>query len=203
VAVGTDEPTSVSPRVAARRSVIQAQIVQAAWDLARVVGLTGFTQRELAARVGLRAPSLYEYFEGKDAIYDAMFRQGNEAFLAACSGLPSPEVVGVRAALVAGADMFLDFASEDPVRFQLLFQRAIQGWAPSQDAYAPALEAYATMQRLLDTAGITEQRWHDLWTALVSGLAHQQLANDPGGRRWHDLVEDTVDLYLGHVERTS
>jgi AcrR family transcriptional regulator/predicted acylesterase/phospholipase RssA len=69
-------------RVAVRRQATRELIVAAAWDLARETGLTGFTLRQLAERVGMRAPSLYEYFTGKDAIYDAMFAQGNRAFLA-------------------------------------------------------------------------------------------------------------------------
>jgi hypothetical protein len=38
-----------------------------------------------------------------------------------------------------------------------------------------------------------------LFTALLSGLADQQIANDPGGDRWLRLVDSAVDMYLGHV----
>jgi AcrR family transcriptional regulator len=192
--------SSSSSRVEARRAATRDLILDAAWTLAREVGLTGFSLRELAGRVGMRAPSLYEYFAGKDAIYDAMYAQGNHRFLEAVSDPPDTEAVDAREALAAGASAFLDFATDDPVRFQLLFQRSIAGWEPSPEAYAPALEAYAVMQRHLTAIGATEQRDHDLWTALVSGLAHQQIANDPEGRRWHDLVDDTVDLYLTYLE---
>ena len=40
------------------------------------------TMRDVAARVGLKASSLYSYFDGKSAIYDAMFAQGARAELA-------------------------------------------------------------------------------------------------------------------------
>jgi AcrR family transcriptional regulator len=192
--------TSSTSRVEARRTATRDLILDAAWALAREVGLTGFSLRELAGRVGMRAPSLYEYFAGKDAIYDAMFAQGNHRFLDAVSELPDAEAVGPREALATGASAFLDFATDDPVRFQLLFQRSIAGWEPSPEAYAPAVEAYAVMQRRLTAIGASEQRDHDLWTALVSGLAHQQIANEPEGRRWHDLVDVTVDLYLTYLE---
>jgi AcrR family transcriptional regulator len=196
----TPAGTRSSSRVEARRTATRDLILDAAWTLAREVGLTGFSLRELAGRVGMRAPSLYEYFAGKDAIYDAMFAQGNHRFLEAVSQLPDTEAVGSREALAAGARAFLDFATDDPVRFQLLFQRSIAGWEPSPEAYAPAIEAYAVMRRRLAGIGASEQRDHDLWTALVSGLAHQQIANEPEGRRWHDLVDDTVDLYLIYLE---
>jgi AcrR family transcriptional regulator len=198
--VSASGPVGTSERVAARRQATRQRILAAAWQLAREVGLTGFSLRELAARVGLRAPSLYEYFAGKDAIYDAMFEAGNRAFLAAARAVPPTDESGVRGTLVAAAHGFVDFATADPVRFQLLFQRAVGGWEPSPEAYAPALEAYTVLRERFAELGITDQRSLDLWTALTSGLAQQQLANDPGGRRWHDLVEDAVELYLHHLE---
>jgi AcrR family transcriptional regulator len=209
--------TGAPDRVAVRRQATRELIVAAAWDLARETGLTGFTLRQLADRVGMRAPSLYEYFAGKDAIYDAMFAQGNRAFLARAravagsgadpasgtGGSPGLDASDVRVLLTASAHAFLDFAAEDPVRFQLLFQHAVSGWEPSPEAYAPAVEAYEVLRANLASFGVTDQRALDLWTALTSGLAHQQLANDPGGRRWHDLVDDFVDLYLLHLDRRT
>jgi AcrR family transcriptional regulator len=205
-------------RVAVRRQATRELIVAAAWDLARETGLTGFTLRQLAERLGMRAPSLYEYFAGKDAIYDAMFAQGNRAFLAMARTIaadpdggpptgpgepPGPDATEVRALLTAAAHAFLDFATEDPVRFQLLFQHTIGGWEPSPEAYTPAVEAYEVLRAGFASFGVTDQRALDLWTALTSGLAHQQLANDPGGHRWHDLVDDAVDLYLLHLDRRT
>jgi AcrR family transcriptional regulator len=188
-----------SARVAARQAATRELILEAAWELAHERGLTGFTLRELASQVGMRAPSLYGYFASKDAIYDAMFAQGNRAFLAAARALPTAGA-GRREVLVAAARAFLGFATEDPVRFQLLFQRSIVDWDPSPEAYAPAVEAYGLMRERFAELGITDQGSLDLWTALTSGLAHQQVANDPGGHRWHDLVEETVDLFLLHLE---
>jgi AcrR family transcriptional regulator len=187
-------------RVAARRAAIRERILAAAWALARQGGLGGFSLRELAAEVGMRAPSLYEYFDGKDAIYDAMFAQGNRQLLAVMDELPDVEQVGRRAVLMAAAQGFLGFAVEDPVRFQLLFQRAVAGWEPSPEAYAPALEVMERTERFLAECGATERASVDLWTGFVSGLAHQQVANDPTGDRWARLVEDLVDLVLHHLD---
>jgi AcrR family transcriptional regulator len=195
--------TVTTARVEARQAATRALILEAAWQLAREHGLTGFGVRELASQVGMRAPSLYGYFAGKDAIHDAMFAEGNRAFLAMARSAAARPGTDRRAALVAAAHAFLDFATEDPVRFQLLFQRSIEGWQPSPEAYAPAVEAYELLRQRFAELGITDQRSLDLWTALTSGLAHQQVANDPGGRRWHDLVDETVDLFLHHLERSE
>ena len=62
-------------RTAERREATRREIVEVAWALAQEQGLAGFTMRDVAERVGMRAPSLYTHFESKHAIYDAMFGQ--------------------------------------------------------------------------------------------------------------------------------
>ncbi len=39
----------------------------------------------------------------------------------------------------------------------------------------------------------------DLWTAVIAGLASQQLANDPGGDRFIRLIDDAVTMFADHV----
>src|ERR1700750_450754 len=68
-------------RRSARREATKAEILDAAWDLVREHGLAALALRDLASRVGMRAPSLYQYFDSKHAIYDAMFAQGAQAAL--------------------------------------------------------------------------------------------------------------------------
>ena len=48
--------------------------------------------------------------------------------------------------------------------------------------------------------GITEPRHIDLWTALVTGLVDQQVANDPGGDRWTRLIAESTDMFLAHCQ---
>jgi hypothetical protein len=76
----------------------------------------------------------------------------------------------------------------------LLFQRTIPGFEPSPESYALAVERLASLRRSLASIGIDEAGDRDLWTAVLTGLASQQLANDPGGRRWARLVDDAVDM---------
>ena len=51
----------------------------------------------------------------------------------------------------------------------------------------------------LAAAGATRDEDVDLYTALLSGLVSQQISNDPGGQRWSGLVDEAVDMYLGHI----
>jgi AcrR family transcriptional regulator len=45
----------------------------------------------------MHAPSLYEYFESKESIYDAMFAEGYEAFLKIMPGSDDPSEPDARA----------------------------------------------------------------------------------------------------------
>ena len=183
-------------RVAARRAATKEAILEAAWDIARSEGLGAVSMRPLAAALGMSAPSLYEYFDGKDAIYDAMYVQGNHQLRDRMRTIEIVESMSARESLVAAAREFVGFCNDDPARFQLLFQHSIPGWHPSEAAYAVAVENLQLSGSHLRAIGITRPRSLDLWTALVSGLASQQVANDPGGDRWLRIVGPAVDMFL-------
>jgi AcrR family transcriptional regulator len=183
-------------RRAERNAATRAEILSAAWDLARADGLTAVAMRDLGARVGMRAQSLYVYFPSKHAIYDAMFAASNRELLARLTGLPS--AIDPVADLRAQARTFLQFCVEDPVRYQLLFQRTIRGFVPSPESYAPAIDVLEHSLGALRACGISDSRALDAWTAIISGLAAQQAANEPGGDRWLCLLDEITDMYLAH-----
>lgn len=183
--------------VAARREAARREILRACWSLAAERGLSGFTLKEVAGAVGIQAPSLYTYFAAKNDLYDAMFQEGAEAFAAAMAAVPTRGTPRDR--LKAAARGYLAFCAADPIRYQLLFQRAVPDFEPSAEAYAPAVEAYRYMRQAFAAIGITRARDLDLWTALVAGLAAQQLANDPGGRRWSRLANEAADMFVDHA----
>ncbi len=183
-------------RRAERYAATRREILDAAWDLVRANGLGALAMRELGARVGMRAQSLYAYFPSKFAIYDAMFAESNRELLRRMSALAA--VHDPVEALRERARLFLAFTAEDLSRYQLLFQRTIPGFEPSPEAYAPALEVLESAREALRACGITDPRGLDMWTAITSGLAAQQTSNDPGGDRWVRLVDEATDMFLAH-----
>ena len=74
-------PTTKADPRAARREASLRRILDAAWELSRERGLTGWTLRDLGTAVGMRAPSLYVYFDSKNALYDALFSDGYRSLL--------------------------------------------------------------------------------------------------------------------------
>jgi AcrR family transcriptional regulator len=187
-------------RRAVRREAKWSNIVEQAWDLARRDGLAAISLRDLADRVDLRQPSLYAYFDSKLDLYDAMFADGNRQLLDFVETHTTPND-DPRQSLAEFVLVLVQFSSEDVVRHQLLFQRTIPGFEPSAASYAIALEFYELGRRRLAAAGATEPGDIDLFSALVSGLAHQQVANDPGGDRWARLAERAVTMFLTDVDR--
>ena len=183
-------------RRAERYAATRREILDAAWDLVRADGLASLSMRELGARVGMRAQSLYVYFPSKYAIYDAMFGESNVELLRRLTALPATldPIEGMR----LSARLFLDFCVEDPVRYQLLFQRTIPKFEPSPDAYEPALRILDVVRASLRACGISSGRAFDAWLALTAGIAVQQNANEPGGDRWVRLADELVDMYFEH-----
>jgi AcrR family transcriptional regulator len=190
----------LGPRARRRQATID-EVLAAARDLARERGLASMSMRELGARVGLHASSLYQYFPSKDAIYDALFAQGHRelhAWMAALDRTAKPTEL-----LKRGSRRFAEFCLADDVRYQLLFQRTIPGFAPSEASMELAWQSYRDMVDALAGTGVTDQADIDLWTAIQMGITEQQWANDPGGRRFVDHIEPAVDMFLAHVKRKT
>lgn len=187
-------PAPRRDRRAERHDRTKAEIVAAAWALAEERGLGGWSLRDVADAVGMRAPSLYVYFDSKNALYDAMFAEGSQALLDRMRAVP--RTGSPRTFLRRGGRAFVEFCVENPARHVLLFLRTVPGFEPSPESYALAQQALAETEEVLAAAGLRGRRAVDLWTAVFTGLATQQVSNDPGGRRWLRLVDDAVDLLL-------
>jgi len=187
-------------RRAERREHTRAEILQAAWDLAADEGLAAISLRDLARRVGMQAPSLYSYFDSKHAIYDAMFAQGAQEFLDRQHALEiTGDVDDPLREVKAGMHGYVDFCVENPVRYQLMFQRTIPGFEPSPESYAISIAALEETRRRLARIGFDDPEVLDLLTAIGSGLTSQQLSNDPGGDRWTRLVDEAMEMFFEHV----
>ncbi|MGX7678472.1 TetR/AcrR family transcriptional regulator [Jatrophihabitans sp. DSM 45814] len=181
-----------------RRGAKLAVILDAAWTLARRDGLAAISLRDLADAVGLRQPSLYVYFDSKLDLYDAMFADGWRQFL---DRVRHDYPGDPHEALTQFVGECVQFSSDDVVRHQLLLQRTIPGFEPSPESLAVAMEFYELGSDLTRRAGVHDPTDIDMFTAIVTGLAHQQVANDPGGTRWVRLADRTVEMFLNDVQR--
>jgi AcrR family transcriptional regulator len=190
--------TEISGWRQARRRSARDAIVEAAWTLVREQGLAGLSLRDLARRAGISTPTVYAYFDSKNAIYDAMFGAAAAQF---ADRMAEPyQCEDPRELLVAGSRRFAEFCASDLERYQLLFQRCVPGFEPSPQSYASAVRALDGARHVLALNGITDARYTDLWTAVITGLVSQQVSNDPGGNRWTALIEESVAMFLAHCQ---
>jgi AcrR family transcriptional regulator len=178
-----------------RRQASLDEIVAAAWELSRANGLGNFSMRELGDRVGMRAQSLYSYFASKIEIFDAMYLEGNRQLLETMRTALDATRDDPVAASITIVDTFVRFCTSDPIRYQLLFQRTIPDFVPSEQSYAVAQEAYDLSVGPLRVLGLDGPQL-DLCTAVTAGIVAQQISNDPGGDRWVRLTRKAITMLL-------
>jgi AcrR family transcriptional regulator len=187
-------------RRARRHAATREEILTAAWQVAGEQGLAGMSLSEVAARVDMRAPSLYVYFTSKNALYDALFAQGAQRFLAAYRERLNAMSDDPPTRMRQNYQFFFDFCTSDRERYLLLFQRTIPGFAPSEESYRAAVEALSLVAQDFSGLGVCSQPGDlDLITAVITGLVDQQISNDPGGKRWQRLTDRAADMVYGHL----
>jgi AcrR family transcriptional regulator len=194
------EKTAAPPRRDrryARHQATKREILDAAWKMLRDEGVNALSLRALARVVDMEPQSLYTYFASKHSVYDHLFADGNRQLLARFDQLEVSD--DPRRALHAIAQLFVSFAAEDQARYELLFLRTIPDFEPTPESYAVALEVFNRARAILTGVGLHNSEDFDLWTALVSGLSSQQLANDPGGDRYIRLIDNAVAMFSEHV----
>ena len=183
-----------------RREATKVEILDAAWAQVRADGLAALSLRNLARTVGMQAPSLYSYFESKNAIYDAMYAQGAREFVEA---EPSDQLGDNLETLKQLVHFFVGFCAADAARYLLLFQRTIPGFEPSAESFAISEGTLERLGQRMEACGITDPQAVDLFTAIGTGLADQQLSNDPGGDRWIRLIDDAVEMFYDYMTKKT
>jgi AcrR family transcriptional regulator len=181
-------------RRARRHEETREKILDLAIGIMAEDGTAGLSMARLARAMSIRPPSLYKYFASLMAIYDALFRRGHLANLAAMrDGMRGAEP-GV-AAVAAGLEAAGRWAVSNPALAQLLFWRPVPGFEPTPDAYAPAQQIMDLVRDELGAAAAAGQIHPDsatgeglaLLTTLHFGMLSQHLANEPG----HDWEQST------------
>ncbi len=99
------------------------QIVAQARELLEQQGAEALTMRALAARLGIRAPSLYKHFPDKSAMEAVLIAEGmaelSDALTAAVESAHGP------AALLALAESYRTYALEHPALYRLMTDRPL------------------------------------------------------------------------------
>jgi AcrR family transcriptional regulator len=199
---------AVTPRERHRLQT-REEILDAALAVMAEHGVAALNLTEVARRVGLRQPSLYQYFNSRTAVYDALFERGMRAHHEILAAAVSGHGGGWAAVRLAMRET-LRFAAGQPVLAQMLFTRAVPGFVPSDRAYAPSLRGYELVRAAMAAAAeraelhpaAASQDGIALLFALVAGIASQHSANDPAAGfaegRLIALLDPALDMYAAY-----
>lgn len=181
-------------RTAARRAAVERDIVDVAWSLMEREGAAALNVREVARLVGMRQQSLTYYFPSKTALLDALFADGfadlrRRLQQVTPAGHPVEDVVAV-------AEAVTDYCVDFPARYQLMLQRSVPGFSPSERSIEVAATVLGVLLDRLASAGVSDDGDVALVRALISGAASEQIANDPTGSRFVDQVGRGVRLVV-------
>lgn len=180
-------------------------ILQAARDIMREQGVAELSLQTLARRVGMRAPSLYNYFPSKHAIYDALFIMGMRMYRERME-----QIFDQHGATWDGLEKvmqsYLAFALENPELYQLLFERPVPGFVPSEAGLVESARLLDFSYRMTSEAiasgtlvsPFSPEVTTNLIIALIHGMTAQHLANEPhlpaGSGRFGSLIPVVIQL---------
>ena len=188
------------------REEMTSAIVQAARDIMREEGVAALNLSEIARRLTLQTPSLYEYFPNKMALYDHLFLLGTRLFRQRMQAVAADPTLSPWEQLEHSILAYLQFAIDNPDLFKLLFERHVPAFVPSDESmaemYASLAEADGYLQSFLEATQVTPaaapDQMRDYIIALMHGITALHLANNPdqplGTGRFGSLVPLVMDM---------
>jgi AcrR family transcriptional regulator len=201
-----DDILTPAERRQRNREEVINNILEISRQLMRENGVAALSFNEIARRLGMKPPSLYTYFPSKMAIYDALFRQGMEMFAelikqsSAQGGTMAEQFQRV-------CETYMAFATENPELYQLVFERPIPGFEPSEESMAVSLaaleESRQQFAQLIADSGLDVDlpapAALDLSIAVMHGLTALHMANEPhlpvGEGRFGSLIPDAAKMF--------
>ena len=135
-------------RVAERRQ----QILDAARAMAEDDGWAAVTSRRLAEAIGYTQPVLYTHFPGGKTEIMRTVALAGFAELSAATRVAMGHETGARA-VVAVADVYLDFAAAHPPLYEVMFQMPIDARFAKDDAEDELRSAFNALAAALGDGG--------------------------------------------------
>jgi len=178
-------------------------ILDTARDIMREEGVAALSMHELARRLEIRPPSLYNYYAGLMDIYDALFRLGftlwGEHVKEYSKGAQTWQEE-IRLSMEA----YMTFAIKNPELYQLCFEHPVPGFVPSKKSLEISFghlnelyEHIAEIKTDLQT-DLPPEKLADLVIAISHGLTALHIANEPklplGQGRFGSLIPAALDV---------
>jgi AcrR family transcriptional regulator len=133
------------------REMMRADILNAGLEILREGGFTALSMRALAEAVGVRAPTLYDYFANKEEVLNELFLEGVKEIRQHFQ--PAMESSQPGAARIVGLGLaYRDFAIANPVLFQLVFGRIDSSYVPGEEQMQAGHDLYLLLRDEVERA---------------------------------------------------
>ncbi len=179
------------------------KILDAASALFLEGGARALSVRAIAKRADMSTIGIYSHFKGKQGILDALFIQA--AHLVADAMEAGDKTEDPKAAMMAAAAAYVDFAEKHAAHYRLFFGESDPDYTPSAEAQDIARAAYKKLLRhaaLLLPEGASPEKVQE--TALgfwalqhgFVGLTRHAVSAHAGINDWRKLILDTVAAHI-------
>jgi AcrR family transcriptional regulator len=181
---------------------IEGRILDAAERLLQDEGAEALSVRRISREARVAPMGVYNHFDGKNGVVDALFRRGFAALaldLTATMAVQDP-----REALRAGGLRYRDLALEHPATYRVMFLAAVPDFEPSEASKAEAERAFggliATVERAMQAGIVTDGDatasasvlWAGIHGAVALELSGICFVDDPGAL-YAQLVDTLLD----------
>lgn len=196
--------TSIKNRRKQAREEIIEDILSIAREMMKQDGVGALSFNAIARELGIKPPSLYTYFDSKNAIYDALFKRGYIMF---SEKIKQQHGETFDQRLKNVITIYMTFAYENPDLFQIMFQRPIPDFIPSEESMAVSSKSLSDSQAEIGelfeaegiNAGIPPEQALDLIIAMMHGLASMHMSNHPdlpvGEGRFGQVIDHAVKIF--------
>ncbi|MEM1229569.1 MAG: TetR/AcrR family transcriptional regulator [Pseudomonadota bacterium] len=183
-----------------RSGPTKARILAAASQLLLEQGTTSLSVRAIAQQAGVSTMGIYSHFDGKQGVFDALYREGFERLARALERalkIPDP-----REAARLGTQLYLELAQDYESHYRLMFGERAGRFEPSETARADALRAFELLVQLMAklmpvrNSGATHLCHAVAFWAQLHGyvsLQQQMLPHLPAQQDWDKQVLRTMD----------
>lgn len=198
---------SIKTRRQQNREQIINDILLIAREMMQKNGVGALSFNAIARELGIKPPSLYTYFDSKNAIYDELFRRGFEQFEQTMYSIPV-DSHNLEHIVAIAIRTYMQFAFDNPDLFQLMFERPIPDFVPSEASMAVSWRVLARSREILgtflrqdtDNPQIAADEADDMLIVIMHGLTALHMANHPelpiGAGRFGKLIEKAASMFV-------
>lgn len=140
------------PRLIDLYEGMQDKIKETAWEMMSELGGSGLSLREIARRMNLSAPALYNYYANREDLITALILDGFEGLAETMRSASDAQAhQNTRGRMASVLEAYRRWAMEYPTRYLLIYGTPIPGYqAPRETTVPAAVRIFAVLIALIE-----------------------------------------------------